>query len=329
MKVLIVGAGVIGSFNAARLKDGGVDVTLLARGRRLAELQEFGVVLEDAFKGHRSVTRVPLVDRIAPETDYDLAIVIVRRNQIASVLPMLAHNHKIPTVLFLGNNAGGQADLIAALGRERVLIGMVNAGGERQGHVVRYIYTRRLPLVLSELDDRPSPRVEAIVRLFKNAGLNARLATNIDALQKTHAAGLPGLAGALYMCGGDIRRLAHTPALLRLYVQSYREALRALRKIGVPILPRAMRLIEWTPVPLLVLALRLFFDTNLAVVGGQRHANAAPDEMKEMADEFRAIMRRAGIPCPASDILFPETDKRCNAAGQAPSPPSTQTRGAA
>lgn len=316
MKVLIVGAGVIGSFNAARLKQGGVDVTLLARGQRFADLSEHGVVLEDGFKGNRTITRVPLVDQLRPDDEYDLAIVIVRRNQVATVLPMLAANHKIPTVLFLGNNAAGHDDMVEALGSERVLIGMVNAGGERQGYVVRYIYTRRLPLVLSELDGRPSARVDAIARLFNDAGLKARPATNLDAAQKTHAAGLPGLAGALYMCDGDIRRLARTPLLVRLYVESYREALRALRQTATPIVPRSTRLIEWIPTPLLVLALRFFFNTNLAVVGGQRHTNAAPDEMKELTDEFRGIMHRAGLPTPASDVLFPAVDRRFEAASK-------------
>jgi nucleoside-diphosphate-sugar epimerase len=78
-KILIVGAGVIGSFNAARLKEAGHDVTLLARGRRLADLREHGVVLESSRTG-RSTTQVPLVDRLGPEDAYDLAIVIVRRN---------------------------------------------------------------------------------------------------------------------------------------------------------------------------------------------------------------------------------------------------------
>lgn len=56
MKVLVVGAGVIGSFNAARLLRGGVDVTLLARGERLAALREHGVELEDCLR--------PLGDRL-------------------------------------------------------------------------------------------------------------------------------------------------------------------------------------------------------------------------------------------------------------------------
>jgi 2-dehydropantoate 2-reductase len=309
-KVLIVGAGVIGSFNAARLKEAGKDVTLLARGRRLADLREHGVVLEDARTGRRTTTQVPLVDRLGPEDAYDLAIVVVRRNQIPSVLPILAQNHRISNILFLGNNAAGTQDIIQALGRERVLIGIVNAGGERQGYVVRYLWWRRLPLVLSELDDTPTPRTDAILRLFRSAGLPARLRKNVDAYLKTHAAGLPAMAGAVYMAGGDIRRLAHMPEVVRLFVRSYREALRGLRAAGIPVKPYGTHLVEWIPERVLMFGLRFFFDTKLAVLGGQRHINAAPDEMKEFADEFREIFHQTGLPSPASNILFAQIDSR-------------------
>ena len=313
MKILILGAGVIGSFNAARLKEAGHDVSLLARGRRLADLREHGVVLEDARTGRRTTTQVPLVDRLGPEDAYDLAIVVVRRNQIPSVLPALAQNRRIPSVVFLGNNAAGAQDMIEALGRERVLIGMVNAGGERQGHLVRYIWSRWLPLLFSELDGALTPRTDTIVRLFRSAGLPARVQKNMDAYQKTHAAGLPAGAGAVYMAGGDIRRLAHMPEVLRLFVRAYREALRALRTVGVPLKPSATQLVEWIPEPILVFGLRLFFDTQLAVVGGERHFNAAPDEMKELADEFLEIFRQSGLPSPVSDVLFAQVDARFQA----------------
>jgi 2-dehydropantoate 2-reductase len=69
MRVLIIGAGVIGSFNAARLAGGGVDVTLLARGRRLEDLREHGIVLENAFSRRQSVTHVPLIQRLEPGDD--------------------------------------------------------------------------------------------------------------------------------------------------------------------------------------------------------------------------------------------------------------------
>ena len=311
MKVLIIGAGVIGSFNAARLTQAGVDVTLLARGSRLADLEANGVTLEDFRTGQRTTTRVRLVDRLGPEDEYDLAVVIVRRNQVASVLPMLAQAHRIPSVLFLGNSATGPEHLVNALGKDRVLTGMVNAGGERERDtgVVRYLWWKAMPLVFAELDGKPSARTAAIQDLFTRAGLPAHTISNVEAAQKTHAAGLPGFAGAVYAAGG-VQQLAHSPRLIRMFVAAYREALRGLRADGTPITPASNRLVEWIPQPLLVFALRFFLNTRLAVVGGERHAMAAPDEMKGIADEIQAILDRTHTPSPASSAMKDEIDRQ-------------------
>lgn len=324
MRILVIGAGVIGSFYAARLAEGGQDVTLLARGRRLAELREHGVVLENARTGQRTTTRVPLVERLSPADRYDLAVVVLRRNQIPSVLPMLAQAKGIASVLFLGNNAAGPQEMIDALGRDRVLIGVVNAGGERRGHVVRYLWWRSLPLQISELDGQPSPRTAAIISAFRRAGLPARTNPRLDAFLKTHAAGLPGFAGALYRAGGSIHALAHRPDLLRLFVESMRESMRALLVLGVPLTPPAIRLVLWLPVPLLVSGLRLFFDTELAEVGGERHANAAVDEMKEIADEIRDLFRQSGVDAPASAELFASVDAQAQRSNTPMTPGATR-----
>jgi len=303
--VLVVGAGVIGSYNAALLFRGGADVTLLARGERLAVLREHGVVLEHWRTGQRSVTRVPVVDRIEPGSDYDLAVVIVRRDQIPSVLPMLiAASPAIPSVLFLGNNLAGSSDMAAALGRERVLTGMVNAGGERNGTAVRYIGSRRLPLLFGEIDGIVRARTRGIAEMFTEAGLPARVVPDAEAYQKTHAAGLPAFAGALYSAGGDIRRLTAKPDLLRLFITGYRDGLRALRADGTALRPRSTRALAWIPEPLVRAALRRFFGTELAFVGGQAHALAAVGEMREIAEELRALLQRTGIRSPANDRAY-------------------------
>ena len=63
MKILVYGAGVIGSVYASHLQRGGHDVALLTRGKRLTELREHGVVLEVAKTGRRIEVRVPVVER--------------------------------------------------------------------------------------------------------------------------------------------------------------------------------------------------------------------------------------------------------------------------
>ena len=73
---------------------------------------------------------------------------------------------------------------------------------------------------------------------------------------------------------------------------------------------RGRSFLLWTPLPILVFALRFFLDTNLAEVGGERHANRASDEIKEIADEFRELIRKTGIAAPASAQLFEAVDAR-------------------
>lgn len=45
MRILIYGAGVIGSIFAGRLVASGQDITVLAQGKRLSELSQNGIVL--------------------------------------------------------------------------------------------------------------------------------------------------------------------------------------------------------------------------------------------------------------------------------------------
>ncbi len=57
-RILVIGAGVNGSVCAARLLERGVDVTVLARGKRLAEIERDGIVIENPFSQKRRVTKV-------------------------------------------------------------------------------------------------------------------------------------------------------------------------------------------------------------------------------------------------------------------------------
>ena len=109
-----------------------------------------------------------------------------------------------------------------------------------------------------------------------------------------------------------MRRVAHSRAALRLWVRATREAQRALRRVGVPIVPAAnMALYEWVPERLLAFAMGRFLDTEFAVAGlADAAAEGAPGEMKELVDEFRAILRRAGEPAPACERLYAFVDVR-------------------
>jgi 2-dehydropantoate 2-reductase len=79
------------------LYNAGIDVTVLARGKCYEEIRDEGIVIEDPFKNKRSVTKVPVINLLAPEACYDFVLVVVRKNQIADLLPVLSHNRESPS----------------------------------------------------------------------------------------------------------------------------------------------------------------------------------------------------------------------------------------
>ena len=304
MDILVVGAGVLGSLYAAKLHAAGHHVTVLARGERLAEIRQRGLRLIDETTGESLAAPVAVTDHLGPADAYELVLVLVRKNQVASLLPMLAANRHTPNVLFMLNNAAGPREMLSALGRERVLFGFPGAGGQREQGVVRYRLVARVqPTLLGELDGRRTPRVERAAQALREAGFPVVVSDNIDAWLKTHVALVSPIANALYLAGGSNDRLARTPDGLLLMVRAVKEGLRVLRALAIPITPARYRLLAWLPEPLLLAVLRRAFDTPAAELVMARHANAARGEMRQLAAEFQSLVRAAGLPTPAIDAL--------------------------
>ncbi len=165
MNILVYGAGVLGSLYAAWLQEAGQHVSLLARGQRLQDICEHGIVLEDVLSGQTTTTQVKVVEQLGPADRYDLAVVVMGKHEVAAILPRLAANKQIPRVLFLHNNAAGPQAMIEALGRERVLLGFAGAGGKREDHIIHSLLIKQQPPGWSRLPtpsktpDSPSPSV--------------------------------------------------------------------------------------------------------------------------------------------------------------------------
>jgi 2-dehydropantoate 2-reductase len=310
MKILFYGAGVLGSLYAARLQEAGQEVSILARGQRLADVRKHGIVLEDGDTGQRTTTRVNVVEQLAPDDTYDLVVVLMRKNQVSAILPDLAANQHSPSILFMNNNVAGPDEMVEALGRERVLLGFPGAAGHREGHSITFKVAsgRQQPTTFGELDGRTTPRLKQIVAAFKSAGFPVTISPNMDAWLKTHIAEVGPAANAIYLAGGDNYRLASTRDGLVLMVRAIREGYRVLRALGVPITPANHKIFDWIPEPILVALVRRLLNTKTAEIEMAGHANAARDEFKQLADDFRALARTTSVPTPAVDRLYTYLD---------------------
>jgi 2-dehydropantoate 2-reductase len=289
MKLLVYGAGVTGSLFSARLHAAGHDVSLVARGERLAALRRDGVQLAEG--NGPAVRRVPVPVVEHPAGGYDLIAVCVRTHQVDAVLESLAGLDG--DVLFLLNWAAGAEPLGAVIGHERVLLGFPTGAGTMDGDVVRYrstnIMTRLVPMPIGEPDGRTSPRLERIVRAFRSAGINVKAASQMDAWLKTHAAFEAPLGQAVYAAGGP-RALADDPDAVRGMIRLMRQNLAAMPTWPVP---RGFVALQTVPEGVLVALLRRFLRSPTAAHSGLDSASpaAATAEYERMAEQVRAYAR--------------------------------------
>ncbi|HPH94554.1 MAG TPA: 2-dehydropantoate 2-reductase N-terminal domain-containing protein [Anaerolineaceae bacterium] len=305
MKICVYGAGVLGSLYAAKLQQAGHDVSIVARGKRYEALCRDGIVLINEATGERSETAVTVLDALPPEAVFDVILVLVRKNQVHAVLPVLAANRGTPSIVFMINNAAGPAEYIQAVGYSRVVLGFPGAGGAREGDVIHYqLAGEAQPTTLGEVHGRITPRLEAIGLALAGAGLPVAYQTQMDAWLKTHVALVSPVANALYLAGGDNTRLANTRDGLLLMVRAIREGFQVLDRLSIPVTPLRYRVLLALPEPLLVFVLHHALKRESARLMLARHANAARDEMRQIADEFRILARRSGLQTPALDALY-------------------------
>jgi 2-dehydropantoate 2-reductase len=305
MNILVYGAGVIGSLYAARLHEAGHQVTVLARGSRLADIRQYGLVLEDIVCGARTTTRVAITGRLAPEDSYDVALIAVRRDQLSGIMPDLTANKNIPAMLFMLNNPLGSAWLINALGADRVLLGFPGAGGTIEDHVVSYAMIAQQPTTLGEPGGRHTARLRAFAEALRTSGFRTRIDRDMDAWLASHAFFVTAVSGAIYLAGGDCERLSRNQPLLKLMVSGVREGFCAVRALGRPIHPFALKvLFTWLPRPCAVFYWRRFFSHRMADYVFARHACYASAEMRTLAAECRLLLDKSGVVAPALNQLY-------------------------
>ncbi|HTK08693.1 MAG TPA: 2-dehydropantoate 2-reductase N-terminal domain-containing protein [Ktedonobacteraceae bacterium] len=303
MDILVYGAGVIGSVYAARLKEAGQNVSLLARGQRAVSLRAHGIQLEDASTGRRTTIRVSIVEDLTPTDRYDVVLVTVRLDQLHSILPILAANRQIPTLLFLLNNPAGMRQF-EQLDLQRIVPGFPAVGGVRKGDVVRYITLRQVPTMLGEADGRMTPRIRQLAAIFKQAGFTVNLSPDMQMWLKTHAIMDMGIIAAVMMTGRKSAQLARSRSNVVMLVQAIREGLLALRALGMPLTPFYLTLLFlWLPRWLTVILIQSLLRTRLSALGLDAHLDDDLEEIRQMSGEIMAQLRSSPLATPTLNRL--------------------------
>ncbi|HML49512.1 MAG TPA: 2-dehydropantoate 2-reductase N-terminal domain-containing protein, partial [Clostridia bacterium] len=140
MKVLVYGAGVIGSYLAHVLCTAGHEVAVLARGQRKAELESKGLVLVHQLQRKRTVDHPRVVGSLNPSEPYDAVFAVMQFQQMRAIVDDLARANA-PLVVLVGNNLAApeleKEILMRSAAPKTVLFGFQGTGGRRENGEVR------------------------------------------------------------------------------------------------------------------------------------------------------------------------------------------------
>ena len=303
VRILVLGAGVIGSVYGGKLLEAGHEVVLLARGSRLADLQSHGLLLEDAQSGNRTAQSVVVTNELASDDRFDLVLVPVRSEQLASTLAVLTVMTDGSDVLFFGNTGNRGAELAAALGK-RALFGFPAAGGTRDGPTIKYVMIRQQKTMLGEPDGTTTSRIRRLQLILDGAGFPTLISADIHAWLLGHAAFVVPIAFALYRVGIDAPVLAADPAAMRLMVLATREAFSALRATGNEEIPTNLLALYRLPTVLVIAYWRRVLKSARGELWFGAHSRAAPAEMHALARDLQEAMRDTGRQTPNLERLL-------------------------
>ena len=294
-RILIFGAGVIGSIYAGKLSLSGQDVTLLARNKRLNDLKEKGLLLKHFTLDRIDKVDINIISELKSDDIYDFIFVILRKDQIAEALPILSQN-KSKNFVFMVNTPNGYSEWINLLGEMRIIPAFPGAGGKIENGVVHYTITSRFIqyTTLGEIGSEKSIRILELRDCLRKAGFPIAISKNMDVWQKSHVAMVCPIAYGIYYDGGNNYTLAKNKDAIRQMNLASKESYNFLSHSKIGITPTKMNMIRWVPISILNYLLPLIFNTKWAETVISNHALSGRAELEMLTNDFIALADSKG-----------------------------------
>ena len=253
-RIAVVGAGAIGSAFAFHLARAGHEVTVIARGARLAALQQEVAIV--TTQGERAAIRVE--PALPPRDAFDLVIVAVLGWQVDELLATLAAS-RARAFLFVFNAFEGLERIRDAVGQDRFgwAFPAIAAKVIDQRLDVRVVPRALAMLQITTLGAMPdfTPTwMDAWRNCFAQSGIPSAMCADMPSWLATHAAFMAPL-----MTTGVC---VHTRGVLtaeerRTIVDGWRAAFALVRRRGHAVTPMNMAMFSHLPAWFLRLLLRI------------------------------------------------------------------------
>lgn len=269
MKFAIVGPGGIGSTFAFQLARAGHEVTVVARGKRLEQLQRDQAIVKAT--GERAAVRVSAA--LDATEAWDLVLVTVLASQVDAVLPALAAS-AAKRVMFMFNTFEPLNRLRDAVGSARFAFGFpAILATLDDGKLTSKIVTRGM--VTTVMD-------EAWAKVFTDAGIPAVVHADMESWLRTHAAFAVPAMVAIVTAHTRHAGLSWIEAMN--LARAMEEGLRLVRQLGNTITPEPVARLSRLPTPVMA----TFLWTLSRIEALRKLGAAGPGEPRTLIDAMAA-----------------------------------------
>ena len=213
MKYAIIGAGGTGGILGFYMTKADRDVTLIARGRHLAAMQEKGLAVEKMWDGTTEIIPVKAMDMEHYDEQPDVVLVCVKGYSLEDTIPFIQRVAKpstivIPVLNIYGSGAKMQEQLPKLLVTDGCIYVSANIKEPgvliQHGKILRVVYgVRNMSTQKVNIKRAHEEMLDALKNIkkdFDDSGIDGVLSENIqrDALEKFSYVSPIGAAGLYY-----------------------------------------------------------------------------------------------------------------------------------
>lgn len=295
MRILIIGAGVLGSNLAHSIKKGN-DVTILARNKTYENLKNNGLIIKHKL-GKRSVDHFNVIDKLEENDIYDVIFVVSRFSSLDSIVKIIEKN-KSKNIVFVGNNMN--AEKYMNIKDKNILFAFFMAAGKKYDGYINSICLNKIEIGRTDGKDISN---EFIKSIFKETKIKITIENKMNDYLKTHACAVLPLVFASYKVDGNLKLLKKDKEYSLLIMDAIIEGYDVLKKLGYEILPKGEYENCVNKKEKCAFIYRFMFSNFIGKMCISDHAMSAREEFILLDNEFEKLKKKSKLETKVYDKL--------------------------
>ena len=295
MRLLIIGAGVLGSNLAHSIRKGN-DVTILARNKTYENLKNNGLIIKHKL-GKKTIDHFNVIEKLEEDDIYDCIFVVSRFSSLDSIIPII-ENNKSKNIVFVGNNMS--VEKYMNIKNKNVLFAFFMAAGKKYDGYIDSICLNKIEI--GRVDGKDINN-ESINSIFKETKIKVTIENKMNDYLKTHACAVLPLVFASYKVNGNLKLLKKDKEYSLLIMDAIIEGYDVLKKLGYEILPKGEYENCVNKKKFCAFIYRFMFSNFIGKMCISDHAMSARDEFLLLNSEFEKLKKKSKLETKVYDQL--------------------------